>query len=60
MKTEKALVIFLSITLFLLLMIIMFLLVLFDVISIDLAFIGVGTAVVVLVGTSYVFLREEK
>jgi len=60
MKAEKALAIFLSITIFLLLMIIMFLLVLFDVISIDLAFVGVGTAVVVLVGTSYVLLREEK
>jgi len=60
MKTEKALVIFLLITIFLLISIIMFLLVLFDVISIDLAFVGVGTAVVVLVGASYVLLREEK
>ena len=60
MKAEKALAIFLSITIFLLLSIIMFLLVLFDVISIDLAFVGVGTAVVVLIGTSYVLLREEK
>jgi len=38
MKAEKALVIFLSITMFLLLTIIMFLLVLFNVISIDLVF----------------------
>ena len=60
MKTEKALAIFLSITIFLLLSIIMFLLVLFDVISIDLAFVGVGTAVVILIGASYVLLREEK
>ena len=60
MKAEKALAIFLSITIFLLLSIIMFLLVLFDVISIDLAFVGVGTAVVVLIGASYVLLREEK
>ena len=60
MKAEKALTIFLSITIFLLLTIIMLLLVLFDVISIDLVFVGVGTAVVVLIGASYVLLREEK